>query len=284
MSKVYDSIVISGGALKGIAILGCLQCMVDQNRLQSVHKFIATSVGAIISYLLCIGYTPIEIMVDLCKNDWIEKMANFDILKAVQGCGAISFSTVTEMLERMTIEKIGKFITLGELYAKYGKQLICCTYNYTKQEQEFVNPEDNPDLPCIVALRMTSTLPILFEPFLYDSSYYIDGAVLCNFPLYKIDLEKDVAIGIKMKKITKRENLEYRGKNFVNFLYDLLLIPALAYEELLNKQHEDSCDIIEIDLGDFSGLNFHTSKNDRLELFSTGYNIAKLYFEQSINN
>jgi predicted acylesterase/phospholipase RssA len=228
---------------------------------------------------MCIGYTPIEIMVDLCKHNWIEQMANFDILKAINGMGAISFSNVTQMLERMTIEKIGKFITLGELLKKYNKTLICCTYNYSQQKLEFVNPIDNPDLQCIVALRMSSNLPILFEPFHYDSSYYIDGAILCNFPLYKIDKENDYTLGIKLKKIEKKDSMDYKGKNFISFLYDLIIIPSIAYEELINKEYENCCDIIEIDLDEYSSLNFSVSKNDRLEIFSRGYNIGKKFLE-----
>ena len=136
--KIFDTIVISGGALKGFALLGALQCLVDQNKLVHVKKFIGTSIGAMISYLMCIGYTPIEIMVHLCKNDWMKKMANFDILKAVNGGGALSFSIINELLEKMTIEKIGKFVTLGEIHKTYGKQLICCAFIMTKQEKNEV--------------------------------------------------------------------------------------------------------------------------------------------------
>jgi NTE family protein len=268
-NKEYDTIVISGGALKGFAVLGCLQCLVDQQKLNFIKKYIGTSIGAIISYLLCIGYTPIEIMVHLCKNDWMKKMAHFDILNAVNGGGAISFSIINEILEKMTIEKIGKFVTLGEIHKTYGKQLICCAFNMTKQDQEFLNPIDNPDLPCLVALRMTSNLPILFEPFLYNSCYYIDGGVFCNFPIFYSSLDNDHVIGIKFKK-----KAEISMKPFMPYLYDLITIPSRFIEDHLNK-HYNHFDIIEIDVNDLSSLNFQMSMNDRLEMFSSGYESAK---------
>ena len=276
----YDCIVLSGGALKGIAILGCLQSLKDQKKLENVKKYIATSAGAIISYLICIGYTPIEIMVDICINDWIEKLANFDVLKAVNGMGAISFSTVGEMLERLTIEKIGRLITLGELYHRYEKLLICCTYNYSRQMVEFLDGVNHPELPCVVALRMSSNLPILFEPFYYETSYYIDGGILCNFPLHKIDIEADKVLAIKIKKMEKREGMDYRGKNFINFVHDLIFIPSIAYEDMINKEYEKYCDLIEIDLDKYSCLNFNASKNDRLDIFSHGYNHGKSFLEK----
>lgn len=279
MEKKYNTIVISGGALKGFAILGSLQYLVDQKKLENINKFIATSVGSIISYLIIIGYTPIEIMVHLCKNDWLDKLANFDILNAINGCGAISFSIITDLLEKMTIEKIGKILTMKDLLVKFNKQLICCTYNYSKKCHEFINPHDNPDIPCLIALRMTSNLPILFEPFYYESCYYIDGALLYNFPGFYINIEKDIAIGIKFKK-NIGETTNYTGKNFFNFLYELLIIPSISLEEFMNKKYIDKIDIIEINLNNFQSLNFNITKNDRLELFSNGYEISKNFFKK----
>jgi len=277
MEKNYNTIVISGGALKGFAILGCLQLLVDQQKLQSINKYIATSIGAIISYLIIIGYSPIEIMVNLCKNDWLDEMAKFDILKAINGCGAISFSLITDILEKMTIEKIGRLITIGELYTEFHKELYCCTYNFSKKCHEFINPHDNKNIPCLIALRMTSNLPILFEPFLYESSYYIDGALLYNFPVFYVDLDKDKAIGIKFKTHTGGTT-NFTGKNFFNFLYELLIIPSLSLEEFMNKDHVEKVDIIEIDLSGIQCLNFNISKSDRLEFFSNGYETAYKFF------
>lgn len=271
----YNTLVLSGGALKGFSLLGCLQCLADDGLSKGIKKFIGTSVGAIISYLLCIGYTPIEIMVELCKNDWLEKMANFDIINAVNNSGAISFSVITEVLERLTIDKIDHFITLGELYTEFGKELICCTYNFTQQKQEFVGPHDHPDLPCLVALRMTSNLPILFEPYLYDENYYLDGAVICNFPLFKVHLEKDVAIGIKFKKPMSK-NITH----LVQFIYDLIIIPSISLEEIMNKRHLEVVDVIEMDVQELHSFNFNLSKNDRLDMFSLGYETGKNFIKK----
>jgi predicted acylesterase/phospholipase RssA len=196
----YDTLVISGGALKGFAILGCLQCLVDQNKLSRVHKYIGTSIGAIIGYLLCIGYTPIEIMVYLAKSNFMERLAKFDVLQAMHNHGAVSFSIINEVLEKMTIEKIGRLITLGELRDRYGKKLYCCTFNLSRQEQEFMSAEDRPEMPCLIALRMSANLPVLFEPFHYDNSYYIDGGLISYFPIFKVDIHHDVPIGIRFKR------------------------------------------------------------------------------------
>ena len=54
----YNSLVLSGGAVRGLAIIGALQYAYDNFLLKNVKFFFGTSVGAIICYLLVIGYTP----------------------------------------------------------------------------------------------------------------------------------------------------------------------------------------------------------------------------------
>lgn len=293
----YDTLVISGGALKGFAILGCLQCLVDQNKLGSVHKYIGTSIGAIIGYLLCIGYTPIEIMVYLAKTNLMERLAKFDVLQAMHNHGAVSFSIITEVLEKMTIEKIGRLITLGELRDRFHKTLICCTFNLSNQQQEFMGSDDHPEMPCLVALRMSSNLPVLFEPFLYEHSYYIDGCVISTFPIFRVNMEEDVPLGIRFRRSAltsvpassvaenvvsegaveekKKEKVDYAGKSLMMFLYDIMVIPSSFLQDLMNKEYYDKCHIIELESDGMSSLNFHMNMNTRLEMFSSGYDTAK---------
>ena len=64
----YDTLVLSGGSSKGILTLGALQYCYDNFLLNKIETYVGTSSGAIISFLLIIGYSPIEIMVYICCN------------------------------------------------------------------------------------------------------------------------------------------------------------------------------------------------------------------------
>ena len=69
----YDSIILSGGSIKGFCTLGALQYMQDNKIIDdTLTTFAGTSIGSIISFLLIIGYTPIEIVVYLCSNNVLE--------------------------------------------------------------------------------------------------------------------------------------------------------------------------------------------------------------------
>ena len=67
-TKQYNTIVLSGGITKGFGLVGSLQYLQDNGILPHIQKFIGTSIGAIIAYLVCIGYSPIEIMIVSCQR------------------------------------------------------------------------------------------------------------------------------------------------------------------------------------------------------------------------
>ena len=111
----YDTLVVAGGSAKSIVSLGALQYVYDNFLHHHFRYYIGTSAGAMICYLLIIGYTPIEIIVYICTHQLLEKMQNFNIFGLVQGLGACSFNIIQEQLEKMTILKIGYLPTLKDI-------------------------------------------------------------------------------------------------------------------------------------------------------------------------
>jgi len=264
---MYKTLVLSGGALRGFALLGAIQVLQDKNLLKNIDTYVGTSIGAIIGYLLCIGYNPIEILLYINKEEFIENLSsNLDIINGFQGKGLLSFDIIKSILEKMTIEKCNKLMTLKELYETSNKLLVCCTYNYTDGILEFISKDTFPELKCIDALQMSSSLPILFEPYIYNEKIYIDGAIISNFPFFYNEIgNKDTTIGIKFIKRKKNQN-----ESNIIYLYNILMIPIEHLDLLLNDKYKGK--IIEIDISecDYS-LDFKLTHKNRLDMFSCGY-------------
>lgn len=270
----YDTLVLSGGGVKGFFLLGAIQCLIDQGILSSIHTYVATSVGAIICYLLAIGYTPIEIVVALHTNKWLERMQFFNLVSMINCNGAIPFSTINESLEKLTIEKIGHYITLQKLKETYGKTLICTTYNMTTCTTEYLGPENYPDLPCLTALRMSCNLPLVFDRFKYMDNYYIDGGMSDNFPILKgEELSKNV-LGIYLE-IDEQGLQDKPEDGLVQYFIKLLQIPmvqGVKHKIALAKNSK----IISIQTGGLRNLlDFDIKSKVRLEMFSEGYTQVK---------
>ena len=152
-SSLYDTLVLSGSSVKGITFLGALQYLYDNSLLKDVKTFVGTSSGAMISYLLIIGYTPVEIFVYMYSTKSLIE-STIQHIAMIQGSGATSFNYIHE-LEKMTIDKIGYLPTI-DLETRFNKKLICVTHNLTEDKTEYITSETHPKIPCITALHMSA--------------------------------------------------------------------------------------------------------------------------------
>lgn len=274
----FDTLVLCGGGLKGIITLGALQYAIDQYLIQEVKRYYGSSVGSIISYLLAIGYTPIEIIVYLCTTK-LTDINYFDILSMTNGQGALNYSIINDHLEKMTIDKIGKFLTLGELKNKYNKELICSTYNLTDNQIDYISYENHPDMPCLTAIRLSSNLPFIFEKYKYMGKYYIDGGVADNFPISIADKQEcnTNILGI----VITSDKPDIDTKNILEYAYELISIPTYQYINMNINNASTKCKVLNIkSKTKLKAFEFDIPSKDKLDMFSNGYNKAKKFFSK----
>ncbi len=277
----YDTLVLSGASIKGILTLGALQYCYDNYLLNDVTIYIGTSSGALIGYLLAIGYTPVEIMVYICTHGVIEKLQPLDFNKMINGGGATSFQPVQEEMEKMTISKIGRLITLKELYNKFGKKLICVTHVFNKKEGRYISMDTYPDTPCLTAIAMSSMLPFLFDKFEYMGEQYVDGAFTNNFAIDVGDKMGNKILGIyACYKSIPPFNTDTTTA-LLQTIYRLIITPIEQACEYRIEKASDKCTIIRLyNDGNFIEFNVNNiNATDKLEMFSNGYQTTKEIFE-----
>ena len=270
----FDTLVLSGGSIHAIIMLGALQYAYDNFLLKKINTFIGSSAGAMCGYLLAIGYTPIEIMVYLCTKQILEKMKHFNIVAMINGGGATSYIHIHEQLEKMTIEKIGRLITIKELYTLFNKKLICCTYNLTNKCEEILSYETHPDMPCLIALRLTSNLPFIFDHFKYMGSFYTDGSISNTFPIDIGDKIGNKILGLVLHSF----DFEFKKENTIEYIYQLMLVPLNQIIITKIKKASNKCSIINLETDKTPFFNFNLDTNTKLEMFSNGFVQMKEYF------
>ena len=275
----YNGLVLSGGAIKVLSTLGGLQYAYDKDLVSNIKYYTGTSAGALVCYLLIIGYTPSEIVVDACIN---KKLTEFvmDAHSMVNMTGAMSYFKIHQYLESKTIDRFGFLPTMSELYDKTGKFLSAPTFNMTTGKLEYITPESHPTMPCLVALRMSSSLPLIFERYRYEHCEFVDGAMADYFPLsYTHELikqheEKDghiLGYCIELNDST--------SDKLLNYVYKILSIPIKhALENELERTANLGHDIIHIDSVSHI-MAFNMPTRDKLELFSMGYQNAQKTLE-----
>jgi len=274
----YDTLVLSGASTKGLVSLGAIQYAYDNFILNNIKTYIGTSSGAMICYLLIIGYTPVEIMVFISTNQLMEKIQHFNIVAMIQGRGAISFNAIQEQFEKMTISKIGYLPTLNDLKEKFNKILICVTHNLTEDSTEYLSWENHPHLPCITALRMSANLPLIFEKYMYGHCTYVDGGVSDNFAIDVGEKYGKKILGIILSGDKKDFDNE-PNIDTLEFIYKLMFIPVNQYITHKINNASKNCKIIKIKHNKLKFFQFDVSASMKMDMFSSGYQQMKELLE-----
>ena len=122
----YNTIVLSGGGINGLTALGAIQYMYDCNKLQNVKTYYATSVGTIISYLLIIGYKPVEIMATVISEKLLDNFKKFNLLNFAHGKGGYQWTSIEDILLNLTLKKCEQPMTFADIYNRYGVPVSIC--------------------------------------------------------------------------------------------------------------------------------------------------------------
>lgn len=262
--------VISGGSIKGFGLLGAIQRVYEYHT-NPPKCFIGTSIGSIIGYLLAIGYTPLEIVHSIHKSSVLEKIRQIEIFSVLNSKGLFKFEPILEELESLTMKKINKLYTLRELYEETKRELICVTFNYTRNRMEILDRIQTPDLPCLAAVRMSSSLPFVFDRFFWGECIYVDGGICDNFPIQVAHkLKKKNIIGIVCTTSSEAEQ-KNSNTSLIEFIMVNLFFPIVHSTEKTVRKYRRRYPIIQVPVNK-NFLNFNLSITDIMDMFSSGYN------------
>ena len=193
---MYKTLVLSGGGVRGFAHLGALQLLQEKNILDTVEHYLACSVGTIISFLIIIGYRPNNLY-EFLKMININKMQSFDFDNVLNNFGIDNGHLIMDMLESCLEVKMNvKNITFKQLHEISKKKLTVCATCINTRSETYFSHDTHPDLDVLLAIRMSISIPFLFTPVKYDNCYYIDGAVINNYPIDKVDTSSVLGIAI----------------------------------------------------------------------------------------
>jgi predicted acylesterase/phospholipase RssA len=272
----YTNLVIGGGGLNGYYFLGTLKYLYENNLLD-IKKILGVSIGSVIAYLLIIGY-DIQFLIDILLKINIQKYVpeiNLDtILDEYYLFDNTKFNKFIEYLTKK--KNIDINITLSELYQKTKIDFIIGTVNISDHIYEYVSHTTYPNLNVLTALKMSYAIPLLFKPVIHNNMFYIDGAVMNNFPIkyFKKDIKNTIGISITtkenniydifsyfknvMKTITHSKYQKQFSNNIILIypIIDLSLYDVISVDNLINIRQNM------IDIGYKTGQDFFKNKYD----------------------
>jgi patatin-like phospholipase/acyl hydrolase len=208
-------LVISGGGPLGLRYLGALRELEENNywNINNIESIYGTSIGSVIAAFICLKYdweTLIKYIIERPWNDAF-KLNIKQIFDSYKNKGLFDVKIMETIFKPLLRGKnLELNITLKEFYEFSKIKLHIFTFELNNFETIELSHETHPDMELLKALTMSSALPGIFMPIIEDKKCYIDGGVMCNYPinqcLKNVELKSEI-LGIISC---------YNGDNFNN--------------------------------------------------------------------
>ena len=198
-------LVISGGGPLGLRYLGALQKLEEENfwKLNEIESIYGTSIGSIIGAFICLNYDWDTLNKYIIERPWHDafKVNAKQIFDSYYNKGLFDKKLAEIIFKPLLQAKdLALNITLKEFYEFSKIDLHIFTFELNKFETVELSHTTHPDMCLLQALTMSSALPGIFMPTIIDNCCYVDGGVMCNYPLNKClrdHTNKDEILGIK---------------------------------------------------------------------------------------
>ena len=198
-------LVIGGGGPLGLRFLGALEQLEetrfwDFNNIESIY---GTSVGSIVGAFICLKYDWNTLNKYIIERPWHDafKINAKQIFDSYYNKGLFD-KTLAEIIFKPLLQAkdLDLNITLKEFYEFSKIDFHIFTFELNKFETIELSHTSHPDLKLLEALTMSSALPGIFMPIIIGNNCYVDGGVMCNYPInhcLRDHTNKDEVLGIK---------------------------------------------------------------------------------------
>jgi hypothetical protein len=264
-----ETLVVSGGGMRGIASLGAAVALRRAGVLKHVTTLVGTSAGALVAAALALDRAGVTLLHDLSKTTY---SPDIDLARLLGSYGIDS----GRHLDRWIAELMGgQRYTFRDVRALFGVDLVVCVTNVTERRAEYLGPATAPDMDVGLALRMSCSIPLYFSAVTHGGCVYVDGAVSDNFPVEwaaeQYGGDTLVGIGFRPRRApaTPDASLEdYLG--------------ALVECAVRRRAPAPDARILQLDTGAKSAFDFSMSHRDMKRLFAAGSKQAREWHKKRV--
>lgn len=264
-TKYFDTLVLSGGGIRGIAYIGSLKALDELKLLEHIHTYAGTSIGSLVCFLCVIGYT-IEELINYVKIIEWNKLLSINILNTLETFGFDNGEKIVSLLKKfLMIKHFDSNITLKQLYEKTNKTLIITSVNVNQKIPVYFSHQTYPDMQVVQCIRMSISIPFIFTPVNYNNELYVDGGCIDNFPIKQFQNSNNRVLGLYLESKEKHENIKTIDT------YVLSVIECCMSCMTNTECNQVNGKIINIETNSFNAINFNLNPEQRQKLFSLGY-------------
>ena len=243
MKNQLIGITLSGGGARGIAHIGVLQALEEENIFPSYIS--GSSAGSLVGALYAAGHSP-QTMLGIALNTNL-----FRLFRPQLSLGLMDLSRVLKIL--------AEYIS-DDNFNVLEKKLFVCITNLEQGNWE-IREKGELFKPIIASC----SIPFIFKPVKIDGQLYVDGGVLNNLPVEPLKAVCDKIIGVNVIPIQPRKDID-----------SIIEIAERSIDLVVNSNSLSrlaQCDIkIEIErIDEYSLFDFNQVK----KIYDLGYQVTK---------
>lgn len=226
---MIKNIVLSGGAYLGLIQFGVLNSLRKNNfyNINNIQKVYGTSIGGFIGAMLCLKLDMDDLIENFTDRPWHNLLglspsilSDFYLKKGIVN-KKICLRATGNLLESVDLTTD---ITLKEFYDYSKIELHLYTISLSDFRLNDISYKTHPNMLLVDAIYITCSIPYIFQPLEINGENYIDGGLLCNYPLNKC-LEQDnskeetLSLCFSYSENNLREKENIQDKNLIEFCY-----------------------------------------------------------------
>ena len=232
-NKQYKNIVLSGGGLLGLSYLGFHKYITDNTPcgFEDIENILGVSAGAIYGlYIVCgldykkIKNEIIDLDLDIILNVTVDDIINIKDSKGVLDPIILKQNIIKPLLAY----DIDPNITFQQIYEKYNKNILIGTTNLSKMQFEIFGKENYPDMSVVDAITISSCVPLISKPIIFNNMVYVDGGVINKFPLDFFD-QNNIGINTNYTHIYEDIQKYYLKDTSLDTTFGIIISNNLDY-------------------------------------------------------
>jgi predicted acylesterase/phospholipase RssA len=279
--KVINTLVLSGGGIKGIAYCGVFKKLKELQEIEEncnvkidIKEIMAVSVGTIFGLVYILNYSYEELYEEIMEKNFMEFLNN-KVSRFIKGYGLNSGKNIIKWVESLLLKRgYSKNTTFSELYKKTNIHYKIMVTNLNKHKLTKFDYIDTPKIKITKAIRMAITIPFAFSVLTYKNDIYVDGALINNFPINLYENKENIlGIDFLYSKKDKDEVIDSLDK----YIYNVISCYISVKED---QTREERCkeNILEFFV-ERSALDFDLSYDDKQKMIDYGYGELDRYFK-----
>lgn len=276
---MFKNLIFSGGGVRCLTYIGVLRYFEEEHIKFKFKCIVGTSGGALFALIYILNYSYLDIKhlaINLDLNS-LQDISSENLFNFFNKYGIDSGKKFEHFIELLLEKKIGKReITFKEFYELYKIKLIINGTCVNTSSIEYFSHETTPDMLINTAVRISCSIPLMFNSVKINDKIYVDGGIVDNYPihLFKGDLDKTIGFYIKYNSQGSDDIV-----SIDKFILNILGAVNNKFESLLLCNYKKNTIIIESNI---VTMDINISQNQILDTISDGYKFTKEYFDNYI--